>query len=416
MPWRVTQRVFHLIDLVSSALEICAQCKEELIVDRQQNETSGKRFSRRKFTAAFSAAVASACAGTGATALADTDLGEVDADRYGRCVERAIDYLALQAQDGSFSAQAGVGVTALAATAMLRHGRSRVDPLVAKSLKYLEKAAQSDGGIHSPGGMLANYETCLAIMCLREADKKHYDQLLCGAEAFIRGYQWDETKGKDQSDVAYGGAGYGKHKRPDLSNTTFLIDALKSCGREADDPAIQKALKFVSRCQNLESHHNTTEFASKVNDGGFYYTCAAGGSSAAGASDTGGLRSYASMTYSGLKSMIHAGLEPDDPRVKAAVNWIRGNYSLKNNPGLGNAGLYYYYHVVAKTLHTLGGWSFEDNTGASHDWRSELVAELVHRQRQNGSWVNENDRWMEGDPNIVTAYALLALSYCRPKT
>ena len=52
----------------------------------------------------------------------------------------------------------------------------------------------------------------------------------------------------------------------------------------------------------------------------------------------------------------------------------------------------------------------------SHDWRSELVGELVHSQRQNGSWVNENDRWMEGDPNLVTAYALLALSYCRPQT
>ena len=32
----------------------------------------------------------------------------------------------------------------------------------------------------------------------------------------------------------YGGAGYGKHSRPDLSNTSFLIDALRAVGNEAD--------------------------------------------------------------------------------------------------------------------------------------------------------------------------------------
>jgi squalene-hopene/tetraprenyl-beta-curcumene cyclase len=52
------------------------------------------------------------------------------------------------------------------------------------------------------------------------------------------------------------------------------------------------------------------------------------------------LRSYASMTYAGLKSMIYAGLTPDDPRVKAAVAWLAKNYTLESNPGLGDAGLY----------------------------------------------------------------------------
>lgn len=32
----------------------------------------------------------------------------------------------------------------------------------------------------------------------------------------------------------------------------------------------------------------------------------------------------------------------------------------------------------------------------------------------DGSWVNESTRWLEGDPNLVTGYALLTLSYCRP--
>lgn len=50
-----------------------------------------------------------------------------------------------------------------------------------------------------------------------------------------------------------------------------------------------------------------------------------------------------------------------------------------------------------------------------HDWRAELRAELARRQQPNGSWVNDTDRWMEGDPILVTGYALLALSYCRPQ-
>lgn len=384
---------------------------------------ASEKVSRRRFAATLSAAVASAaCATSGTAALASNQkvlgVGKPTPDQFAHGVDRAIDALRThgQAEDGAFGQQAAVGVTALVTTAILRHGRSVNDPLVAKALEYLQSKVQPDGGVYSPGGMLENYETCLAMMCLNEANSKHYATVLRRAEAFIRGDQWDETKGKEPSDETYGGAGYGKHRRPDLSNTTFLIDALKACGRGEDDPAMKKALAFVSRCQNLESDHNTTPFAVKNPDGGFYYTCAAGGSSAAGTTPTGGLRSYASMTYSGLKSMIYAGLGPDDPRVKAAVEWIRGNYDLTSNPGMGTTGLYYYYHVIAKTLHSLGTWSFEDRVGTSHDWRSELAGELLQRQQPNGLWVNENDRWMEGNANLVTGYALLALSYCRPQT
>jgi squalene-hopene/tetraprenyl-beta-curcumene cyclase len=334
-----------------------------------------------------------------------------------RIIEGAVNYLQEvgQPRDTQGGGQAVAGVTALVTTAILRSGRSAGDPVVAKSLKCLESFVQPDGGIYSPGGLLANYETCLAIVCLSEADAdQRYQHLLRQAETFVRKFQWDERTGKDPSDLSYGGAGYGKHKRPDLSNTAFLLDALRSCGAGADDPAVQKALVFVSRCQNFESPHNTAPFAAKNPDGGFYYTCAAGGVSAAGNTPNGGLRSYGSMTYSGLKSMIYAGLKADDLRVKAAVAWLRKNYDLKNNPGLGSAGLYYYYHVCAKALHALGEDPFADAAGEKHDWRGELAQELAGRQREDGSWLNENSRWMEGDPALVTAYALLTLSYCRP--
>jgi len=159
---------------------------------------------------------------------------------------------------------------------------------------------------------------------------------------------------------------------------------------------------------------NTTKFASKNPDGGFYYTCAASGESKAGETPNGGLRSYGSMTYAGLKSMIYAGVGPDDPRVKAALEWIRKHYNLKSNPGMGNEGLYYYYHTFAKALDATGVDPVEDADGTKHEWRRELRDELLSRQRPDGSWINESSRWLEGEPSLVTGYALLALSYCRP--
>ena len=167
-------------------------------------------------------------------------------------VECAIDHLQSRGQflEGLFGSRDDVGVTALITTALLRGGKDVRNPTVAKSLKYLERSVQPDGGIYAPSRQLENYETCLATICFGEANADHrYDRLLRNAKAFVKTCQWDENKGKHQSDLVYGGAGYGKQRRPDLSNTAFLLDAIKSCSDDHDDPGVKKALVFVSRCQ-----------------------------------------------------------------------------------------------------------------------------------------------------------------------
>ena len=371
------------------------------------------RLSHRSVVAVLVAGSFMICA-CGATA----GIGSAAASDYRPVAAKAIAYLETkgQSEDGSFSAFAGPGVTALATTALVRNGRAADSPSVARGLKYLEGFIQEDGGIYQDGSMYRNYETCLAMLCFAEVNQDgRYDAVLKRADAFIRGLQWDESEGIDASDFAYGGAGYGRHKRPDLSNTNFFMDALQSMGHGPDDPAVQRALVFISRCQNLESEHNTTPFSTMNPDGGFYYTAAAGGSSQAGTTATGGLRSYGSMTYAGLKSMIFAGVDAEDPRVKAAVEWIQKNYDLESNPGIGSAGLYYYYHTFAKALDAMKADRIDDAQGQARDWRAELVKELSERQLPAGWWVNQHDRWLEGDANLVTSYALLALAYCRPR-
>ena len=333
-------------------------------------------------------------------------------------VDRAIRFLESrgQADDGSFSGETGVAVTALCVRAILEHRPLAVNtPTVQQGLAYIESKIQSDGGIYADGSRYRNYETSVAVGALLKANTDDkYNSVLGRAEAFLKGIQWDEGEGIESSEPAYGGAGYGKHKRPDLSNTSFLVQALRELGNDADDEAIQKALKFVVRTQNLAGEGNDTPHAEKVGDGGFYYTPAAGGQSQAGEVDSGGgLRSYGSMTYAGLKSMIYAGLTADDPRVIAAMDFIGKNYSLTDNPGMGKAGLYYYYHTFAKALDVAGLEVIDDASGTPHAWREELSSALIQAQQADGSWVNsENNRWMEGDRQLVTAYALLALAYC----
>ena len=336
----------------------------------------------------------------------------LDVEAQSRMERAAVAFLRQsQGADGSFSSQAGPGVTGLVAAALLSIGVPKDDPMVDKAIVYLLNTKRPDGGLYAEGSRHANYETCLAIMALSKTNEQgQYDGVLQSAQRFVKGEQWDEGEGLGPKDPAFGGAGYGSKSRPDLSNTSFFIEALRSTGVEESDPAIQRALAFVNRCQNLESPANDTPFASKLNDGGFYYTPAAGGDSMAGKDEaTGGLRSYASMTYAGLKSMLYAGVGPEDFRVKAATKFLKKNYSVTSNPGMGPAGLFYYLQTMSKALAMVGAETFESDTG-SRSWRSDIHEQLQKTQKVDGSWTNPEPRWMEGDPNLVTGYALLTLA------
>jgi squalene-hopene/tetraprenyl-beta-curcumene cyclase len=332
-------------------------------------------------------------------------------------IERGIAFLRpRQDAKGGWSTQREPGVTALVVTGLLRSGQvTPGDPMVTKALTYLEGFLTPKGGLSDVPH--ANYATSIALIAFKEANRNgRYDRTIKAGQDFLKSMQWDESEGKSREDAFYGGAGYGgSNSRPDLSNTAFFVEALRDTGLPADDPNVKKALVFISRCQNLKSEFNDQAWAGKVNDGGFVYTAAKGGSSMAGPTPDGGLRSYASMTYAGLKSMIYAGLDRNDPRVKAALTYITGHYTLDENPGLGQQGLYYYYHTFAKTMAVLGEPTLTDAAGTVHDWKAELVAALAKRQQPDGSWVNPADRFLEGDPNLVTAYALLALAYTRRK-
>ena len=350
----------------------------------------------------------------GRAASADPGPEKKDVDAV---VAKARDFLKTrQAEDGSFSTKlGGPGITALIAAGLVRNGVSADDPLVARTLAYLEKSIKKDGGIYDKG--LANYTTCVALLAFKDANTKgKYDTVIANASKFLKTLQPDEALIEDK-DVKAGGVGYeGGKDRPDLSNTQYFVEALIAAGVPRTDPAIQRALKFISRCQNLPGETNDQPFAKKTSDddkGGLTYNPIANDKNP-NLTAAGGLRSSGVMTYAGLKSFLHAGVDKNDQRVKAAVDWIRRHYSLDENPGQGKAGLYYYYHTFGKSMTALGEDQFEDKDKKKHDWRMELFQALKSRQQKDGSWANDNVAFFENNPDLATAYALLALSYCRP--
>ncbi len=336
-----------------------------------------------------------------------------------QALDRGTGFLAAtQRDDGSWTLNNAPdpALTALAIKCLIRHphyGASHA--AVRRGLDAIRRTARSDGGIHPEGSGLRNYYTSVCLMALAAADDPADRDIINRAQAFLKNLQWDETESIDARNSWYGGAGYGKHKRPDLSNTQMMLEALRQSGLPPEDPAYQKALKFIERCQML-SASNDQPFARAADDGGFIYTPVGEGESKAGVEITEGrqrLRTYGSMTYAGFKSYLYADLAHEDPRVQAAFEWIRAHYTLEHNPNMPQQqsaeGLYYYYQVFAEALQVWGESVIVDAAGKPHIWRAELCNQLIKRQRPDGSWVNEADRWYEGNPYLVTAYAVLAL-------
>ena len=128
------------------------------------------------------------------------------------------------------------------------------------------------------------------------------------------------------------------------------------------------------------------------------------------------LRSYGSMTYAGMLSLIYAEVSKNDPRVQSAFKWAVNHWSLDENPGMGPEGLYYFFNIMSKSLSAFGQEAIPAKTSDKPvGWRSELIRKLIALQRTEkdgsgeGYWVNESNRWLESDPVLVTAYTLIAL-------
>jgi len=357
-----------------------------------------------------------------------------DETRALAAIARGGAFLLSKVRDGKVDGRPGqpdAGITAMAIGALECVPEPRpkeIQAAIDAGLHWLVSLQKPDGSIHD--GEMANYVTCASVLALARAKKPEHKAVIGKARDFLLKLQNDEAEGFSPDHPFYGGNSYGNEERPDLSNVQMALEALSASGLAQGHEAYQRALVFLSRCQNRsESNTMVIEAGGKTivagDDGGATY---APGDSKAGTIDLPDgrkvARSYGSMTYALLKSFVFAGLPKDDPRMKACWEWLRKNYTLDVNPGFESSkdaaapyqGLFYYFHTMAKALDLYGEETIVDAQGKTHAWRKELCGRLVAMQRKDdGAWKNENSpRWWEGNPVLATSYALLTLDAARP--
>ena len=189
---------------------------------------------------------------------------------------------------------------------------------------------------------------------------------------------------------------------------TQRFEDLRPAGEKKADLDWEAALAFA------ESLHNGEDAGESA--GGFAYSPA---DAKAGTEKTESgkvvLRSYGSITYSGLLSLVYCRLDRADPRVRSTVDWASRHWTVEENPGVGDQGLYFFYDIIARSLSVSGAELIPREgaaTGAGAvDWRAELVAKVVSLQREDGSYANRNGRFWENDPVLATGYSAISLAF-----
>jgi squalene-hopene/tetraprenyl-beta-curcumene cyclase len=313
-------------------------------------------------------------------------------------------YLKLQQKPNGFW-DANPGVSAVAAAALLRQtGVDQAKRLenVGKALDSIAAMAKPDGGIYE--NAIPHYITAVAIMALSAGGRPQDKPLIEKGRAYLADHLWDEGEGVAVTDKFYGGIGYGgsnPDRRADIISLEYALRAMKEADLPANDAAWQKAIVFLQRTQN-NSEVNRQEWAK--NDGGFVYYPGFSYSS------EGPTASYGSTTYAGAMSYVWANVKRDDDRVKAVLRWVRDNYTVDENPGMGQKTVYYYYMVFAKALQAAGEPVIVDAKGRSHNWREDLGRKLLSLQHKEGYWVNSEDKAeLQDNKVLVTAFTMQAI-------
>ncbi len=335
-------------------------------------------------------------------------------------IDRALDWLAArQREDGTWSNRQFPALTALPTWTFIRSDYPERDPIIAAAVQSLLDTVQPDGGIYREvigrrGGGLSNYNTAIAMTVLHALGDPDLAPVILNARTFV-------SQGQLTGDDMYhGGFGYDvRSQQPyaDLMNTLQVLEAMRyTADIEEERPAEEArpqvdweaAAAFVSRLQNPPE-------AGPENAGGFTYNPAESKAGQEQQEDgTVIFRSYGSMTYSGLLALLYAGVDRNDPRVRSAFEWASRHWNLEENPGMGAQGYFFFLNVLTRSLNAYGVEWIPKEQEQLLNWRREAALRLVRIQRidpetGHGYWTNDDGRFWENDPVLVTAYSILAL-------
>ena len=334
---------------------------------------------------------------------------------------KGLDFLlSKQEADGHFSDAKTPALTALPLWASSecakkgvkssKYDSEKTAAILESAAKFVLAAQNQDGGFYAkmnhrgsgPGG-LSTYNTAVCLSALFEYGK-------APTEAMLKARKFLAESQLDGDDTMAGGFGYGqargRRRYADLSNTAYALDAMRRtegleelrAGGKKVDVNWDKALAFV---ENLQEKDGPQKGGAAYNE----RTPQAG--SATNSTGRVKLMAYGSMSYAAVMSMAHAKLTKGDPRVRNALSYCEKYWTVEENPGMGNQGLFYYYDILSRALSAAG----VDKVG-EHEWKKELAAQLVKLQKPDGSWYNENNRFWEADPVLCTSFAVICHSLC----
>lgn len=342
-------------------------------------------------------------------------------------VRRGLQWMIQQQKPGGFwSSPEWPALTGFGLWALSLNESTRNSEAVDQAVTYLKAMTQENGGIYVEpkiefkGGGKSNYNTAICMVALHLTGREDVREIVLRARNFVASGQ------HLGGDVYRGGFGYDRNTNrvyADLSNTYIAMEGMaltegaedfRTEGKRAEIDK-QAAEDFITRIQNRKES-NDADWVSDdpENAGGFAYHPEESKAGTLTAEDgTIHFRSFGSMTYAGLLSLIYADVDRSDPRIKSAIDWSVRYWNLEENPGMGAQGLYYFYNVLSKALAVYGQNPLPREDGTSINWRQELIKKLVSLQKidenGNGYWVNEENRFWESDPVLVTGYTLIAL-------
>lgn len=342
-------------------------------------------------------------------------------------VRKGLQWLENKQKPGGFwSSPEWPALTGFAVWAMALDEAYRDSEAVEEGVEYIKSHVQKNGGIYVvpkiefKGGGKSNYNTAISMVALHLTGREDVRPIVLNARNFVAAGQ------HLGGDVYHGGFGYDastKRAYADLSNTYIAMEALEltesaeDFRTQGEKAEIDKkaAEEFVSKIQNRKES-NDADWVSETpeNKGGFaYHPEESKAGTIKGDDGTVYFRSFGSMTYAGMLSLIYADVDRNDPRVKSALDWSTRHWTLDENPGMGNQGLFYFYNVLSKALAVYGENQLVAEDGTTINWRQEFIKRLVSMQKINeeghGYWVNEENRFWEADPVLVTGYTLIAL-------
>lgn len=335
-------------------------------------------------------------------------------------IDRGLDWLAArQKENGSWSEGDYPAITALALWAFARGEHPRKEAVVKKAVAFILSCRQPDGGIYRQiegrkGGGLSNYNTAICMTVLHELRDPALTPAILAARRFVAKSQYFGD------DHFYGGMGYDaptKRAYTDMLNTYYSVEAmrftqdledLRPSGEQRVDLNWEAVARYASTNQNREE-------AGPADAGGFIYN-PVDPKAGAVTNESGKVvfHSYGSITYAGILTLLYANVGPEDARVRSALDWAQKHWSLEENPGMGQMGLFFFYNILAKSLSATGRDRIVRAGKEPVDWRLGVAEKLIALQKHepdtgHGYWVNDLNKYMESDPVLVTSYALVAL-------